>query len=372
MFIRQAFSADSNVRCSYAIRGARREIPDSGVVKYPEIPSEEAITTSHYANPFARTLGPSNCINTEDIDMDVIVTGKSSAAADIVTIELADPAGATLPAWTPGAHIEIEPAPGMCRQYSLAGGSDRFWRIAVLHAPNSRGGSRYIHDQLTPGTVVTVRGPRNDFPLYDADRYLFIAGGIGITPILPMLRQASRNQADWHLLYGGRHRASMAFLDELDQYGDRVCIHPQDEQGLLPLGQLLADVPAGTLVYCCGPEPLLDAVGSLGRYWPPGTLHTERFTAATTGNAAFHIHLARSNLTLAVPPDRSILDVIEQCGIGVPSSCRSGVCGTCETTVLEGRVDHRDTVLTEDERRDGNTMMICCSRSQSPMLTLEL
>ncbi|WP_063052499.1 PDR/VanB family oxidoreductase [Nocardia arthritidis] len=304
--------------------------------------------------------------------MDVIVTRKFRAAADVVVIEFADPTGATLPPWTPGAHIEIEPAPGLRRSYSLIDGDERLWQIAVLHDHNSRGGSRYIHQQLTPGTVVSARGPRNDFPLYNADRYLFVAGGIGVTPILPMLRHVHRRRADWRLLYGGRRRASMAFLDELDQYGDRVRIHPQDEKGLLPLDRALSDLPAGTLVYCCGPEPLLDAVGRHGQQWSPGTLHTERFAAATTGNTAFYIHLARSNLTLHVPPDRSILDVIEQAGIGVLSSCRSGTCGTCETTVLDGRVNHRDTVLTDDERRDGATMMICCSRSQSPVLTLEL
>ncbi|WP_109524942.1 PDR/VanB family oxidoreductase [Nocardia aurea] len=305
--------------------------------------------------------------------MEVVVTGKYPAAADVAVLELADPTGAQLPPWTPGAHIEVEAAPGLSRCYSLTDGDDRMWRIAVLHDRNGRGGSSYIHRHLTPGTTVTVSRPRNNFPLQAADRYLFVVGGIGITPILPMIRHAHQHGADWRLLYGGRRRTSMAFLDELSAYGDRVHIHPEDEHGLLPLDRTFSDLPAGTLVYCCGPEPLLNAVGRHATGWPPGTLHIERFCSAPpAGGATFDIHLARANLTLTVPPDRSVLDVVEQAGITVLSSCRTGTCGTCETTVLGGLVDHRDTVLTDDERRESTTMMICCSRSLTTLLTLDL
>jgi ferredoxin-NADP reductase len=264
------------------------------------------------------------------------------------------------------------------RQYSLCGdpADHHVWRLGILRDENGGGGSRFVHDRLRAGDTVRVRGPRNNFELTDAPRHLFIAGGIGITPILPMIAAATAAGSDWHLLYGGRYRDSMAFLPELARYGDRVTVAPQDETGLLDLDSWLGVPRPDTLVYCCGPEPLLAAVEERCRAWPPRSLHVERFSArplsAPVRAGAFDVELARSELRLTVPPDRSILDVMEEAGVGVLSSCAEGTCGTCETAVLSGLPDHRDSVLTEEERAAGDCMMICVSRSRTARLVLDL
>jgi ferredoxin-NADP reductase len=304
-------------------------------------------------------------------ELKLVVTGKYACADDVVAIELADADGRVLPAWTPGAHIEMDLAPGLTRRYSLAGGNQETWRLAVLREPHGRGGSRHIHEHLQIATTLAARGPYNHFELHDADRYIFIAGGIGITPILPMVHTVATLGTQFSLLYGGRQRTSMAFLGELSRYGRQVIVHPHDEAGPFPLDQAVAGMAAGTLVYCCGPTGLLDAVRARAQSWPDGTLHLEQFRTDADGDG-FTVHLAGSGMTLAVPRDKSILDVVEEAGVAVMSSCRSGTCGTCETPVLGGTVEHRDTVLTDDERRSGQSMMICVSRSVLPTLTLDL
>jgi ferredoxin-NADP reductase len=229
-----------------------------------------------------------------------------------------------------------------------------------------------VHEQLGKGGKVRVRGPRNHFRQEPAPRYRFIAGGIGITPILPMLAAAERAGADWTLLYGGRTRSSMAFTRELARYGDRVTLAPQDETGLLDLGPVLDDLPDGTLVYCCGPGPLLDAVEER---CPAGALRVERFQPKdqpTGSDEEFEVVLARSGRTVTVPPEVSVLDAVRAAGVEVLYSCTEGTCGTCETDVLEGAPDHRDSVLTEEERSAGDTMMICVSRCRGARLVLDL
>jgi ferredoxin-NADP reductase len=207
---------------------------------------------------------------------------------------------------------------------------------------------------------------------------VFIAGGIGITPILTMVAAANARGADWQLLYGGRRRTSMAFLDELAAYGERVRIYPEDEEGLLPLGSFLAPSREDTLIYCCGPEPLLVAVEGWAGSWPAGSLHFERFKAKLPAEApptaieTFEVVLQRSGMTVTVPPDKSILEVVEAAGVYSLSACREGVCGTCEQSVLEGEPDHRDSVLTPAERKTNEVMMICVSRSCTPRLVLDL
>jgi ferredoxin-NADP reductase len=299
---------------------------------------------------------------------------KETVADGVALLTLCPPDGGPAPSWAPGAHIDVDVAPGLTRQYSLCGDpADRSTlRIAVLREPAGRGGSRAVHDDLAEGDTVSVRGPRNNFPLVPAGRYLFVAGGIGITPLLPMVAAAQARGADWRLAYGGRTRDAMAFRAELCRsYGDRVSVFPQDEAGLLDLDALLAGPPPGTEVYCCGPEPLLAA---MEERCPAGSLHVERFTPAedTGPRTGFQVGLAVSGRTLAVPPGRSILEAVEEAGIRVLSSCREGTCGTCETAVLEGVPDHRDVLLTEDERAACDTMMICVSRSRSPRLVLDL
>jgi len=309
---------------------------------------------------------------------DVLVAGKETVADGVIALTLREPGGAPLPEWTPGAHVDLALRPDLVRQYSLCGDpADRTaYRLGVLRDPNGGGGSRHVHDRLAEGDVVRVRGPRNNFALAPAPRYQFVAGGIGITPILPMIAAAEAAGAEWNLVYGGRHRASMAFLDELAAHGDRVSVHPQDETGLLDLETLLGTPQPDVLVYCCGPEPLLAAVERRCSTWPAGALHVERFAARPLSvpvrAEAFDIELVRSGLTLTVPPQRSILDVVEAAGVGVLSSCAEGTCGTCETGVLDGRPDHRDSVLTAEERAADDCMLICVSRSRTDRLVLDL
>lgn len=303
--------------------------------------------------------------------LELLVARKEKLADGVVRLTLRAPGGEPLPPWEPGAHLDLL-LPGGVRQYSLCGDPDdtSAYAVAVLREPDGRGGSAYVHDSLSAGDPVRVDGPRNHFALVDAERYLFIAGGIGITPILPMLDRVARAGRDWQLVYGGRTRASMAFTEELTRHGDRVTLRPQDEHGLLDLPTLLAAAEPGTAVYCCGPEPLLAAVEALG----PADLHVERFTPREDNEprTAFEVELAGSGRVLPVPADRSILDVVEEAGVTVLSSCREGTCGTCETGVLGGTPDHRDSVLTADERLENEVMMLCVSRACTPRLVLDL
>ena len=304
----------------------------------------------------------------------LVVDGMRSAADGVRALTLRHPLDDPLPAWEPGAHIDLLLGPGLERQYSLCGDpADRsLWRVAVLREPQGRGGSAHVHEQLRPGDKVRVRGPRNHFALRPAPRYRFVAGGIGITPILPMLAAAEAAGAEWSLLYGGRSRASMAFTEELARYGDRVTLSPQDEAGLLDLGSVLDALPEGTLVYCCGPGPLLDAVEAR---CPSGALHVERFQAKEQQGGEereFEVELARSGRTLTVAPGVSVLDTVRAAGVEVLFSCTEGTCGTCETDVLDGAPDHRDSVLSDEEREAGETMMICVSRCRGKRLVLDL
>lgn len=313
-------------------------------------------------------------------EAELCVAAKEVVAEQVVAVTLSDPAARMLPAWTPGAHVDLVLTDSLTRQYSLCGNpSDRRqWRIGVLRDPESRGGSAFVHEHLEAGSTVRVRGPRNHFPLISSPRYQFVAGGIGITPLLPMMAEATATGSEWNLLYGGRSRDSMAFLDRLAGYGDRVEVHPQDEHGMLDLDALLGEPVFDTLVYCCGPEGLLSAVEAKCAGWPAESLHVERFAARpqgtdqSTANAAFELVLRRSGITLEVPADKSVLEVIEDAGVSVLASCYEGICGTCETAVIGGLPDHRDSVLTESERAANDVMMICVSRCRGKCLTLDL
>ncbi|MEU9559821.1 PDR/VanB family oxidoreductase [Streptomyces fumanus] len=304
----------------------------------------------------------------------LVVADARPAADGVRVLTLRHPLGEPLPEWTPGAHLDLLLAPDLERQFSLCGDpADReVWRVAVLREPAGRGGSAYVHEKLAPGAEVRVRGPRNHFPLEPAPRYRFVAGGIGITPILPMLAAAEAAGAEWTLLYGGRSRASMAFTGELAAYGDRVTLAPEDETGLLDLAAVLDHLPPDTLVYCCGPGPLLDAVEER---CPPQVLRTERFRPKERPageDEEFEVVLARSGRSVTVPPHVSVLDAVRAAGAEVLYSCAEGTCGTCETEVVEGVPDHRDSVLTEEERAAGETMLICVSRCRGKRLVLDL
>jgi ferredoxin-NADP reductase len=312
-----------------------------------------------------------------EFEAELVVTEAVVVADDVVALTLAAGDGSPLPPWTPGAHIDLVLGEDLVRQYSLCGspGDRATWRLGILRAPDSRGGSKAVHADLHDGAVVRVRGPRNHFPLVASPRYLFIAGGIGITPMLPMMAEAEAAGADWRLVYGGRKRASMAFAEDLAAYGDKVTLVPEDDRGMLDLDAELGLPQEGTLVYACGPTGLLDAVEQRCATWPPGSLHLERFSAkaaAPTGNTEFELVLQRSGLTLSVPPDQSVFEVCKQAGVSVVGSCLEGICGTCETEVVDGDVDHRDSVLNDEEREANEYMMICVSRCRSARLTLDL
>jgi cytochrome P450/ferredoxin-NADP reductase len=315
---------------------------------------------------------------TAEFEAEARVAEKRTAADGVVRLALREIGGHPLPRWEPGAHVDLVLDGAPTRQYSLCGdvADHHEYRLGILRDVDGRGSSLYVHDRLRVGDTVRVRGPRNNFSLLASPRYLFIAGGIGITPILPMIRAAEAAGAEWELVYGGRRRASMGFLDELAPYGDRVSIRPQDETGLLDLDSLLGTPRPDTLVYCCGPEPLLGAVEQRCAGWPPRSLHVERFSprpqSEPVRSEAFEVVLAQSELTLSVAPDRSILSVVEEAGVGVLSSCAEGTCGTCETAVLDGEPDHRDSVLSVEERQKNDCMMICVSRSCSGRLVLDL
>ncbi|WP_369206380.1 2Fe-2S iron-sulfur cluster-binding protein [Streptomyces sp. PU-14G] len=297
----------------------------------------------------------------------------------VLSLELVHPEGKPLPPWAPGAHLDVSSG-GHTRQYSLCGDprDTGRYRIGVLDEPASRGGSRHIHTALRPGHTVTVTGPRNHFALEEAEAYVFLAGGIGITPILAMAREADRRGVPYALVHGGRTRTSMAFGAELTALrGGTVRCVPQDEQGPIDLRQALAGLSEGTLVYCCGPEGLLAAVQEA---CPPAQLRLERFAAPAGGGAggqdgdekAFEVECRASGVTLGVGPETSILDAAEAAGLPVASSCRDGICGTCETRVLDGTPDHRDFLLSEAEQAANATMMICVSRCASDRLVLDM
>ncbi|WP_243717559.1 PDR/VanB family oxidoreductase [Actinomadura darangshiensis] len=305
-------------------------------------------------------------------DTEVVVIGRRELADGVLELILRGVDG-ELPFWRAGAHIELVLGEGLVRQYSLCGDSadSTTWRIGVL---KEGPGSTFVHERVRVGDHLVARGPRNHFAFKEAPRYLFLAGGIGITPILPMVAEAEAAGAEWRLLYGGRRRSAMAFLDELAAYGERVEIRPQDEFGLLDLDSALSEATPDTLVYCCGPEPMLVAVEERCAALADGSLRTERFTPKPVVGAdeAFEVDLSVSGLTLRIEPGCSILETVEKAGVNVLSSCREGTCGTCETPVLEGEPDHRDSVLTEAERADGGFMMICVSRARGLRLVLEL
>jgi ferredoxin-NADP reductase len=316
-------------------------------------------------------------VHSTDVDT-LVVTGKRAAADGVVELVLAHPDGKRLPDWAPGAHVDLMLPDGSTRQYSLCGSRwDAFrYRVGVLREPAGRGGSAFVHDRLRVGDTVGVGGPRNNFALVPSARYLFIAGGIGITPLLPMVHQADLLDADWDLVYGGRRRSSMAFLDELAGYGDRVHVHPEDEDGLLDLPAWLGEARPDTAVYCCGPGPLLDAVERACAGWPPHALRTERFVAKEQGapvrDTPFEVRLVRSGTAVTVTPEVTVLDAVRAAGAQVLSSCQQGTCGTCETDVVAGVPDHRDSILADSERAAGDCMFICVSRSCSDRLVLDL
>jgi ferredoxin-NADP reductase len=310
------------------------------------------------------------------MELQVRLVVEVAAGVRVVELESAD--GRALPPWSPGAHIDLRLGDHV-RQYSLCGPvGASYWRLGILLEPKSRGGSEYVHVTLKSGDIVDVLALRNNFELQDAEEYLFIAGGIGVTPLIPMIADAERRDKPWRLVYGGRTRESMAFLNELTVYGNRATIVPQDETGYPDLPGAMASGGPGMQVYACGPEPLISAVRASMQALSLDSLYVERFrpkevdTLGDGGDQAFDVVLARSSQTVTVAANESILDALGRAGVRVSTSCQEGVCGSCETKVLEGKPLHRDSLLTAEEQLEGATMMVCVGRARTPQLVLDL
>ncbi|HEY2205331.1 MAG TPA: PDR/VanB family oxidoreductase [Pseudonocardia sp.] len=295
-------------------------------------------------------------------------------ADGVVSFALSAPGRTPLPEWEPGAHLPVSLPSGRLRHYSLYGDpADRGrYRIAVLRQDAGRGGSRELAT-LPVGSTLEVGAPRNNFRLRAAGTYLFIAGGIGVTGVLPMARAVAGTDRPWRFVYGGRSRAHMALLEEVTALGpDRLDVVPEDERGRPDLAAIIAEQPAGTAVYCCGPPPLLDAVAALLDARPDLELHVERFTAdGPAGGAGFRVELRRTGAVVDVAEDQSILAAVRDVRPDVPLGCEQGVCGACRSTVLDGEPDHRDQLLSDPER-DAGQILLCVSRARGQRLELDL
>lgn len=300
---------------------------------------------------------------------------------NVVALTLVAADDRPLPRWHPGSHIDLTLPSGLVRQYSLCGDpaqADRY-RIAVRRIPDGGGGSIEVHEACSVGATVMTHGPRNAFPLTvpghgsPTRRLRFIAGGIGITPILPMLRLSETLGVPWSMVYTGRSRDSIPFLDEVARFGSHVQIRTDDVDGLPSADDLLGDCPDGTAVYACGPAPMLTAVRErlVGR--DNVELHFERFAAPPVEDGTeFSVALASTGQTVDVAADETLLEALRRSGVPAPYSCQQGFCGTCRSRVLHGSVDHRDTLLTDTER-EGGLMLICVSRAaEGSHLTLDL
>jgi ferredoxin-NADP reductase len=315
--------------------------------------------------------------------LSLVVARRRVLADGVLGVRLEMPGGADLPVWEPGAHVELLLPSGLVRQYSLCGDPVRRSRyeIAVLRVDDGRGGSREVHDVLAEGATVDVRGPRNHFRLaVEAPHHLLLAGGIGVTPIVAMARQLARDGADWSVVYGGRELGAMALREELEGIDPaRVRVLPQDVHGIVDLVEVLGAAPPGTVAYVCGPAPMIDAaVAAAARVDLLAELRYERFGGAGSNTAvaaaadgSFELELRASGRTVVVEAGETVLEAVEKVAPDWPFSCREGYCGTCEVKVLEGDPDHRDDVLTDDEKAAGASMMPCVSRSLTPRLVLD-
>ena len=295
---------------------------------------------------------------------------------NVVAFAMTAPDGRPLPAWHPGAHLDIHLPSGRIRQYSLCGDPElrSAYRIAVRRIPDGGGGSVEMHDGLPVGSTVTTSGPRNAFPLVvpgygsPTTRLRFIAGGIGITPILPMLGLAERLGADWSMIYVGRSGDSIPFLDEVRDFGDRIRIRTDDIHGIPNGDDLLGECPDGTTVYACGPAPMLTLIRNRLTGRENVELHFERFAPPpVVDGAQFSVTVASTKAEITVAADETLLAALARSGVDAPYSSQQGFSGTCRTRVLDagnGVVHHRDSLLTEPER-DSGVMLTCVSRGSA-------
>lgn len=361
-------------------------VDESGLVAYPTSGNQagwDAIPAT-FTPESQRTATPRRRQRIR-FDRDFEIAAVTDEADGIVAIQLRDRSGAELPLAEPGAHLELRLPSGRLRHYSLTdavGGPDVTYRIGVLGDQNGRGGSLELHEVARSGAPIHVTALRNNFPLVDAARYLLLAGGIGVTPLVAMAKHvvAERADAEVSMVYGGRTASAMAFVAELREVlGERLTVITEDDAGYPDFVGIIGSQPLGTAIYCCGPVPMIAAVeaacAQLGR---TDDLHIERFTAAgdvdeSLGHGkAFEVELARSRVTLAVAEQQRLIDAVRTVLPTMSYDCERGHCGACETAVLGGIPDHRDEVLSAAERAAGDTMMICVGRSHTPKLVLDL
>jgi tetrachlorobenzoquinone reductase len=315
---------------------------------------------------------------TKDALLTARLTGIRYAARDTNIYELTRVDGGALPAYEPGAHIDLHLPNGIVRQYSLLEPEPRpqTYSIGVKRDPASRGGSRCVHDELRVGRTLTISVPRNNFPLVEnASHVILLAGGIGITPIWCMVQRLHGLGRSWQLHYACRSRADMAFLESLRQMEPaRFHFDDENEGKVLEVAAIVAAAPRDAHLYCCGPTPMLQAFEQATAGWPRGQIHVEYFTpkAEAPKKGGFTVELARSGQEFVIPEGQTILQVLLAAGVDVDYSCELGICGACEQRVLEGIPEHRDAILSEEEQASNTKVMICCAGCKSERMVLDL
>lgn len=314
-------------------------------------------------------------MNLPEDQMKLKVVARRELTSDICEFTLQDQAGGDLPPFSPGAHITVGTPAGPMRPYSLLndGTAPERYVIALKREAESRGGSSSMHQEAQVGTILQVQPPKNDFELVDAPRYLLIAGGIGITPILSMARRLHQDGKPFKLIYCTRSQEETAFLEECQDFPGAIVHHDNGDLDNFYDFWDHFEEPGREHVYCCGPAPLMEEIKAISGHWPEGRVHFEDFNAVDSireDDVAFRVTLARSGRTVEVPADRTILEALRDAGEKTVSSCESGTCGTCKCRLVEGEVDHRDLVLMDEEKDDH--IMICVSRAKKGDLVVDL
>jgi tetrachlorobenzoquinone reductase len=316
-------------------------------------------------------------MSASDTRMSMRVTAIRYAADDINVYEIRRPDNAALPHAEPGAHIDVHMPSGLMRQYSLvtADGDERAYLIGIKRDRASRGGSRFMHEQLRVGQMLDIGGPRNNFPLCETAKHtVLVAGGIGITPIWCMAQRLMRLNCSFELHYACRERREAAFVDTLSALPQAALHFDAEHDGrVLDIAGIVARAPEGSHFYCCGPQPMLAGYEAATASVDAERVHIEYFAprAGAACEGGFVVQLHRTGQQFEVPPGKTILQVLREAGVSAPYSCEEGICGACQVDVLEGTPDHRDSVLSEREQIAGDTMLICCSGSKSERLVID-
>ena len=311
--------------------------------------------------------------------LNVIVQSKTSITPSIAKFELVSADQQTLPAWTPGAHIELHLANGLLRQYSLCGeATASHYEIAVLKEESGRGGSAYLHDSVQVGDELTISEPKNHFPLDSADtKRLFFAAGIGVTPILAMAETTAPESFEFVMC--AKSAENTPYLQRIEALSHQHLHFSAQEKNRIDIAAYLKAKETTSAIYVCGPQAFIDDVLASAKQlgWPESLLHREYFSlssdpAEVTESGTFEVEIKSTGDVLKVSEDKSMLEVLEDNGVFLPVACEQGVCGTCVTTVLSGTPDHRDVYLTDDEKASGKLITPCCSRANSARLVLDL